>query len=117
MEFRVLRSDRTVLDVTDVRNSLRAVMWRNVGIERDERHLTETREIIEFWQSYVLDKEFDAPEGWQLQNMLLLAWLVTRSADERTESRGTHYRTDYPQRDDVGWMRHVVRSLKRDGES
>ncbi len=116
MNFAVDHSDRTVLDVNDVRNSLRAVMWRNVGIQRDARHLTETREIIEFWQSYVLDKEFEAPEGWQLQNMLLVAWLVTRSADERTESRGTHFRTDYPDRDDAHWLRHVVRSMKRDTE-
>lgn len=114
MEFRVLRSDRTVLDVGDVRNSLRAVMWRNVGIQRDHRHMVETREIIEFWQSYVLDKEFEALEGWQLQNMLVLAWLVTSSADERTESRGTHFRNDYPERDDANWNRHIIRSLKMD---
>jgi L-aspartate oxidase len=111
LHFEVARSDRTVLDVADVRNSLRAVMWRNVGIERDDRHLRETEEIIEFWQSYVLDKEFDDPAGWELQNMLTLARLLTRSALERTESRGTHYRLDFPVRDDARWQKHISRAL------
>lgn len=111
MQVTVHRSDRTLLDVTDVRNSLRAVMWRNVGIERDDRHLRETEEIIEFWQSYVLDKEFEAPEGWDLQNMLILARLIARSALERTESRGTHFRGDHPERDDKHWRRHITRSM------
>jgi len=112
LRFSVDPSDRTLLDVTDVRNSLRAVMWRNVGIERDARHLEETGEIIEFWQSYVLDKQFEDPDGWSLQNMLTLARLMTRSAVERTESRGTHFRTDHPDRDDAAWQRHVTRVIR-----
>ena len=111
LRFTVDRSERTLLDVADVRNSLRAVMWRNVGIERDERHLAETEEIIDFWQSYVLDKEFVEPEAWDLQNMLTLARLVAASARERTESRGTHFRTDHPERDDTHWQRHITRSI------
>jgi L-aspartate oxidase len=114
LSFKVARSDRTVLDVGDVGNSLRAVMWRNVGIERDERHLRETEEIIEFWQSYVLDKEFSSPAGWELQNMLTLSRLIARSACERTESRGTHFRSDFPDRDDAHWQRHIVRGLADD---
>ncbi len=114
LSFKVARSDRTVLDVGDVGNSLRAVMWRNVGIERDERHLRETEEIIEFWQSYVLDKEFAGPAGWELQNMLTLSRLIARSACERTESRGTHFRSDFPARDDGKWQRHITRGLKAD---
>jgi len=47
------------LDLEDIRNSLRAVMWRNVGIERDGERLAETREIISFWSRYVMDKVFD----------------------------------------------------------
>ena len=116
LKFTVARSERTLLDVDDVRNSLRAVMWRNVGIERDQRHLAETEEIIEFWQSYVLDKEFTDPKGWDLQDMLTLARLVTRSARERTESRGTHFRGDFPNRDDAHWLRHITRSIRTDGD-
>ena len=100
-------SARTELDTADVRSSLRSLMWRNVGIERNGPHLEEANEIISFWSRYVLDKTFDAPAGWELQNMLEVATLVARSASLRTETRGVHYRTDFPQTDDEHWKLHV----------
>ena len=100
-------SSRTELDTADVRSSLRSLMWRNVGIERNGPHLNEASEIINFWSRYVLDKTFDAPAGWELQNMLEVATLITRSAALRTETRGVHYRTDFPQTDDMHWKLHV----------
>ncbi len=100
-------SARTELDTADVRSSLRSLMWRNVGIERHATHLEEAGEIIDFWSRYVLDKTFDNPAGWELQNMLQVASLVTRSAALRTESRGVHYRTDFPATDDQHWRVHI----------
>src|ERR1041384_795461 len=100
-------SGRTELDTADVRSSLRSLMWRNVGIERNGPHLEEAAEIISFWSRYVLDKVFDAPAGWELQNMLEVATLVTRAAGLRTETRGVHYRTDFPATDDVNWRLHI----------
>ena len=88
------RSQRTELHLSDIRNSLRSVMWRNVGIERDNDRLTETCDILNFWGHYTLDKTLDRPAGWEMQNMLTLARLVAMSALERTESIGVHYRTD-----------------------
>ena len=100
------RSDRTELDLTDIRNSLRAVMWRNVGIDRLGARLEETREIVSFWTRYVLDKEFfNDPVGWEIQNMLIASYLVTELAARRTESRGVHFRNDYPETDPA-WARH-----------
>ncbi len=100
-------SSRTELDTADVRSSLRSLMWRNVGIERNGPHLNEASEIINFWSRYVLDKTFDAPAGWELQNMLEVATLITRSAALRTETRGVHFRTDFPQTDDMHWKLHI----------
>jgi L-aspartate oxidase len=100
-------SSRTELDTADVRSSLRLLMWRNVGIERNGPHLEEAGEIISFWSRYVLDKTFDHPAGWELQNMLEVATLVTRSAALRTETRGVHFRTDFPQIDDAHWRVHI----------
>ncbi len=102
-------SDRTELDLADVRNSLRSVMWRNVGIVRLGERLTETLEIIQFWGSYVLDKEFYDPAGWAVQNMLTSAFVITETALRRTETRGVHYREDFPQTDSVWQRRQVVR--------
>ncbi len=107
-------SQKTELDVTDVKSSLRSIMWRNVGIERDGERLNETREIIAFWCRYVMDKTFSpainpvvAQAGWELQNMLTVAFLVTAAAYTRTESRGAHHRMDYPDRDDAHWRLHL----------
>ncbi len=116
LEYKIDKSDKTELDVTDVKSSLRSVMWRNVGIERDGDRLTETREIIAFWSRYVMDKTFNpltlgqdrAVAGWELQNMLTVSFLVTTAAYTRTESRGTHYRTDYPERLDDHWRLHLL---------
>lgn len=101
-------SHRRELDIADVGNSLRSIMWRNVGIERDADRLTDAVEVIKFWGRYVMDKAFDEPADWQVQNMLTAGLLVARSALERTESRGVHFRTDYPRIDDKQWRRHVV---------
>jgi L-aspartate oxidase len=95
IRYRIPHSDRTRLDAKDVRNSLRALMWRNVGITRKERPLIEAQEIISFWQRYVMDKIFDTPEGWECQNMLIVSRLMAHSAQKRRESRGVHFRSDF----------------------
>jgi L-aspartate oxidase len=92
----VSASPRTELDLADVRSSLRSLMWRNAGIERCGERLSESLEIIGFWSRYVLDKTLDSPAGWEVQNMLEIAWLMTQGALARAETRGVHYRTDYP---------------------
>lgn len=85
------------LDLSDVRSSLRSVMWRNVGIERDGGKLEDVAEMFDFWGRYTLDEIFDSPDGWETQNMLLLGALIARSAHWRRESRGCHARADYPE--------------------
>jgi L-aspartate oxidase len=44
-----------------------------------------------------MDKIFDDPLGWETQNLLTVAALMTRAAAWRCESRGTHLRLDYPE--------------------
>ena len=90
-------SQRTELDLADIKNSLRSLMWRNVGIVRFEDRLAETREIIDFWGHYTLDKTFDDPGGWEMQNQLTVARLMAMCALERRDSVGVHYRGDAPE--------------------
>lgn len=90
-------SDQGELDLTDVLSSLRSAMWRNAGIERSGPRLRDVSEMIDFWARYTLDKIFDSPQGWQTQNLLLAAALLARSAAWREESRGCHWRSDYPE--------------------
>ncbi|MGB1124435.1 MAG: L-aspartate oxidase [Phycisphaeraceae bacterium] len=90
-------SDRSELDLADVRSSLRSVMWRHVGIEREGDHLKDVSDMFDFWGRYTLDKIFDERLGWEVQNLLTIGMLMTKSAVWRQESRGTHYREDYPE--------------------
>ena len=64
-------------------------------------------DIIEFWQRYVMDKVFDSPYGWECQNMLTVSLLMAQAARKRKESRGVHYRTDYPDRDDKRFSERI----------
>jgi L-aspartate oxidase len=95
------------LDLADIRNSLRALMWRQVGVERAEEPLAEALETVEGWCRYVLPRQFADPQGWQLQNMLEVARLMIRSGLVRRETRGVHFRSDHPRADDA-WRSHIV---------
>jgi len=95
------------INIADVRNSLNSLVLRNMGIERDQNGLLAAKKSIDFWASYVLNKEFSSHAGWELQNMLTIARLMQGAAEMRHESRGVHFRTDYPYRDDVNWKRHI----------
>jgi L-aspartate oxidase len=96
------------LDVTDLTNSLRSLMVRNMGIVRDRRRMTEAKRDVEFWCRYVLTREFDTRAGWELQNLLTVASLMIDAALTREESRGTHFRSDFPRPDDAKWKKHIV---------
>lgn len=100
-------SNEAELDLADIRNSLKSQMWRSVGVERAERGLCDTRDMIDRLASYVLKRQFARPEGWELQNMLLVSYLITMSALARQESRGVHQRTDFPETDDRHWKKHL----------
>lgn len=89
------------LNLTDIGNSLNSLMWRNVGIRRDLKGLSQAKEQLDFWDRYVSKHEFGNPKGWELQNQLLVARIMTSAAIERKESRGVHSRTDFPETDDA----------------
>lgn len=95
------------LDVADLTSSLRSLMVRRMGIVRDRKGLEEAERTLAFWCRYVLRREFATRDGWELQNLLTVARLMIGSALQRTESRGVHYRADFPERDDSHWQQHI----------
>ncbi len=99
------------LDIADVKHALKALMVRSVGLTRESEKLEEAAEQVDFWSRYALGQVFVDPEGWVLQNMLTLARVMIDAALTRTESRGVHFRQDYPATSD-NWRRHIVYTLE-----
>ncbi|OAI54553.1 L-aspartate oxidase [Planctomyces sp. SCGC AG-212-M04] len=89
-------SDEEELNLADLRNALGSLMGRQVGIRRNADDLRQAASQVEFWDRYVSTREFRTVEGWELQNMLLNARLMIESALAREESRGVHFRDDFP---------------------
>ncbi|MBY0232357.1 MAG: FAD-binding protein, partial [Gemmataceae bacterium] len=99
--------DEGKLDIADLTNSLRGLMMRRMGVVRDAAGMREAEKQVAFWGRYVLRREFGSRPGWELQNMLTVARLMLWAAQERTESRGVHFRSDHPARDEARWLRHL----------
>ncbi len=82
-------------------------VWRDVGVRR-EGDARRRRPSIDQWCRYVLRKQFNVPKVGKLQNMLTVARLMIYAAKQRNESRGVHFRTDFPKSDDQRWKRHIA---------
>lgn len=100
------------LDLADIRNSLKSLMWRAAGVQRSRVELETATETIDNWCRYVLARQFRDTAGWELQNMLTLSRIMVSAALAREESRGVHLRTDFPEMDDEKWHRRI--SYRRD---
>lgn len=84
---------------------LQDLMWRAAGIERDGETLRQALAEVGAWPESPLPPERPAYERRQ---MTVVGSLMLRAALVRTESRGGHYRKDYPNRDDTSWKRQQV---------
>ncbi|MDR1453805.1 MAG: L-aspartate oxidase [Candidatus Margulisbacteria bacterium] len=87
------------------RAAIQEIMWRHAGIIRDQAGLTKAREKLQSLPD-------SSPEE---NNLLLCAKLCVNGALRRRESRGAHYRTDYPHRQLLGRsaLQNIVRSASR----
>ncbi|MEU7635035.1 MULTISPECIES: succinate dehydrogenase flavoprotein subunit [unclassified Streptomyces] len=112
--------------VAELRNELQETMDANVMVFRTEQTIkTAVEKIGELRERYrnvsIQDKgkrfNTDLLEAIELGNLLDLAEVMAVSALARKESRGGHYREDYPNRDDVNFMRHTMayREVGADG--
>ncbi|MFD3311060.1 succinate dehydrogenase flavoprotein subunit [Streptomyces sp. NPDC058656] len=112
-----LRSSTGNERVADIRRELQECMDANVMVFRTEQTIkTAVEKIAELRERYrnvsIQDKgkrfNTDLLEAVELGNLLDLAEVMAVSALARKESRGGHYREDYPNRDDVNFMRHTM---------
>jgi len=100
-----------------IRNELRSLMDKNVGVFRDGENLEKSakgiRELTERYDKIkISDKSriynTDLITAIELKTMLLLSKMVVMGAINRKESRGAHSRRDYPKRDDENFLKHTI---------
>jgi fumarate reductase (CoM/CoB) subunit A len=100
------------------RKRLQHLMWNKVGIFRNEQDMMEALDQIIKWRKEASDKMFVENkstffnkqwiEALELENMLLVAEMVTRAALERRESRGSHFRRDFPKPNNSEWFVNIA---------
>ena len=95
------------IDLPDLVASVKGVMWRYLGVERDEYGMRELVRQMEGWLRMLRGRQQHYPSEWQLENMLCVGLAMGASALCRKESRGVHYRTDFAHRDDSLAGRHT----------
>ena len=105
-------ADPQEIDLADIRNSVRSLMWRHVGVQRTEQKLEEALQQLNRYSSYVLSHQPGGIEGWELQNMLTVSLMMAQAALARTESRGVHLRTDHPKLDNPNWRKHLSMQVR-----
>ena len=89
--------------------ALQQLLWEKVGIIRNKESLTEAANTLAAWQKS-LPQPTDRP-SYELSNLVLSGRLVTEAALLREESRGAHFRSDFPQ-SLAQWQRHIVFTAK-----
>ena len=88
-------------------------MSRDVGVLRDEKGLRAAGEALD--ELAARDGGAPGTEAWETTNLLTVAAALVQAATLREETRGAHWRDDFPDRDDVNWRGHLDVTLEADG--
>lgn len=85
---------------------VRTLMWEKVGLFRDNKGLNEAIRRLDDWATELNSCAWNA-KVVRLANIVTVGQLIARAALRREESRGAHFRTDFPKRNDTEWTRHI----------
>ena len=92
--------------IEELIGQIQDAMWKNAGIVRTRVGMQEAMKVLEGLSPRVAHPR--TRRTYEAANLHLAALLVARSALAREESRGAHYRTDYPAHDDRKFLKHSV---------
>ncbi len=105
--------------LVEVQQKLRETMWYKVGIVRNEESLNEAlnelKTIEERIKNVRIENFFDLVRLLEIENMIKVGSVVSMAALHRKESRGSHYRTDYPE-EEKGWIKNII-ILQKNGKT
>lgn len=96
----------------DLRMRLQQVMWETLIVEKDAETLTRARQFVADEREGMrmrlrIAEPADLALAYEHRNLLDVAEAIIESANMRSESRGSHYRRDYPKRDDQNWLTNI----------
>ena len=96
------------------RPELQALMSRDVGVLRDAKGLHNAADGL----AALAERDGGTPgtEAWETTNLLTVAAALVQAASLREETRGAHWRDDFPERDDEHWRGHLDTTMSADGE-
>ena len=121
----IIARDRTGRRISEVKDELGTAMNRYCAVFRDADGLATAQETVlrlkeEATSAYIDDRgtvfNQDVLGAIELGYMLDTAQATVTAAIERKESRGAQFRTDFPERDDDQWLKHIDISRNGDGE-
>lgn len=99
------------LDLKSLREKLRKKMMNQAGIKRNEDNLRELLDWLQEKLKLISDTKYVDKSLWELKNMITAGILITKSAILRKESRGAHFRIDYPQLNKEWANAHIVQTI------
>jgi L-aspartate oxidase len=102
----VYQSPQPLILPLEAKRRLQAIMWHKVGIIRNETDLKQANREIEHLYNHLAVGD-NLLDYYEVINMLTVARITVQAALWRTESRGAHYRSDYPRRDENNWKKHI----------
>lgn len=111
-DLRGFQSSKGSIDIGLMRQQLQRRMWQLLTVEKSAETLAEARRYIEMDRSRLVNdlgigSNFDYALAYEQRNLLDVAEVIIETADMREESRGPHYRSDFPSRDDENWMTNL----------